>query len=214
MEWLLDYWQRNTVQGRILWISFSEGLTIWGYLVLFFFFNYLFWLHQVLVGACRIFVVVGGLISSCGSPTCCPMACGILGPRPGIEPMSPALQGRFLTTGPPGKSCCGWMFLTEEYKIARLPPPPPLQSLDSSGARTPCHHVGKGGSYPYVLNNMVLLPGWPCYPHNQVLSQSAKVLNPQPRMGYKLSGATFHHGGGSKWRRIRRGNGATLWLRW
>ena len=24
-------------------------------------------------------------------------------PRPGIEPVSPALQGRFLTTGPPGK---------------------------------------------------------------------------------------------------------------
>ena len=26
-------------------------------------------------------------------------------PRPGIEPMSPALAGGFLTTGPPGKSC-------------------------------------------------------------------------------------------------------------
>ena len=25
-------------------------------------------------------------------------------PRPGIEPVSPALAGRFLTTGPPGKS--------------------------------------------------------------------------------------------------------------
>ena len=25
-------------------------------------------------------------------------------PRPGIEPVSPALEGRFLTTGPPGKS--------------------------------------------------------------------------------------------------------------
>ena len=34
----------------------------------------------------------------------CPVACGILVPLPGIEPMSPALQGRFLTTGPPGKS--------------------------------------------------------------------------------------------------------------
>ena len=29
------------------------------------------------------------------------VACGILGP--GIEPVSPALQGGFLTTGPPGK---------------------------------------------------------------------------------------------------------------
>ena len=34
----------------------------------------------------------------------CPAACGILVPRPGIEPASPALEGGFLTTGPPGKS--------------------------------------------------------------------------------------------------------------
>ena len=34
----------------------------------------------------------------------CPVACGILVPQPGIEPASPALEGRFLTTGPPGKS--------------------------------------------------------------------------------------------------------------
>ena len=32
------------------------------------------------------------------------MACGMLFPRPGIEPMSPALAGGFLTTGLPGKS--------------------------------------------------------------------------------------------------------------
>ena len=32
------------------------------------------------------------------------MACGILVPRLGIKPMSPALQRGFLTTGPPGKS--------------------------------------------------------------------------------------------------------------
>ena len=29
---------------------------------------------------------------------------GVLVPRPGIDPESPALQGGFLTTGPPGKS--------------------------------------------------------------------------------------------------------------
>ena len=34
----------------------------------------------------------------------CPLAYGILIPRPGIEPVSPVLEGRFLTTGPPGKS--------------------------------------------------------------------------------------------------------------
>ena len=33
-----------------------------------------------------------------------PKACGILIPQPGIEPVSPALEGGFLTTGPPGKS--------------------------------------------------------------------------------------------------------------
>ena len=34
----------------------------------------------------------------------CPMACGILVPQPGIEPMSPALEGGFFMSGPPGKS--------------------------------------------------------------------------------------------------------------
>ena len=34
----------------------------------------------------------------------CSMAWGILAPWPGIEPMSPALQGRFLITGPALKS--------------------------------------------------------------------------------------------------------------
>ena len=33
-----------------------------------------------------------------------PRACGILVPWPGIKPESPVLQGRFLTTGQPGKS--------------------------------------------------------------------------------------------------------------
>ena len=33
----------------------------------------------------------------------CSAACEILVPRPRIKPMSHALQGRFLTTGPPGK---------------------------------------------------------------------------------------------------------------
>ena len=35
-------------------------------------------------------------------------ACGILAPRPGIEPASPALEGEVLTTGPPGKSQMRW----------------------------------------------------------------------------------------------------------
>ena len=40
-------------------------------------------------------------------------ACGILAPRPGIEPAPPALEGEVLTTGPPGKSLviCFSLFL-------------------------------------------------------------------------------------------------------
>ena len=34
-----------------------------------------------------------------------PRACGILVPLPGIKPTCPALEGRFLSTGPPEKSC-------------------------------------------------------------------------------------------------------------
>ena len=52
-----------------------------------------------------------GFLSSCGTGSevaACrlswPAACGILVPRPGIELASPAVEGRFLTTGPPGKS--------------------------------------------------------------------------------------------------------------
>ena len=58
----------------------------------------------------RSFVAARGLQST-GSVVVarglsCSAACGILVPRPGIEPVSPALQGRFLTTGPPGKPPC------------------------------------------------------------------------------------------------------------
>ena len=34
----------------------------------------------------------------------CPTACEILVPQPGSKPMLPALEGKFLTPGPPGKS--------------------------------------------------------------------------------------------------------------
>ena len=65
-------------------------------------------------------------LSSCGAraPECtgsvvvarglsCPVACGILAPRPGVEPASPALEGGFLTTGLPGKS------LTSSFLVVR-----------------------------------------------------------------------------------------------
>ena len=43
-------------------------------------------------------------LSSCAAQALLPLGVWDL-PRPGIAPMSPALAGGFLTTGPPGKSC-------------------------------------------------------------------------------------------------------------
>ena len=45
----------------------------------------------------------------------CPSALGILVPQPGLELTSPALQGRFLTTGPPGRSLGGTFYLSEIF---------------------------------------------------------------------------------------------------
>ena len=89
-------------------------------IISFLFLKYLciyFYLHRVLVVACR-------LLSSCAvqAPECvgsvvaahglsCPMAGRILVARPGIERASPALEGGFLTTGPPGKSLILFLWL-------------------------------------------------------------------------------------------------------
>ena len=47
----------------------------------------------------------------------CPVAWGILVPRPGIEPVSLALEGGFLATGSPGKSLkvYSFLFILEGY---------------------------------------------------------------------------------------------------
>ena len=66
----------------------------------------LIWLRQILVVAFRIFTVSCWGLSlwhrfcSCDTG---PTACDILVPQPGNKHTSPILQGRFLTTGPPGK---------------------------------------------------------------------------------------------------------------
>ena len=69
-----------------------------------------FWLHLVLVGARRLI---------------CPAACGILVPWPGIEPASPALEGRFLATGPPGKSL-HWLLIALQSPLFILSLFPPM----------------------------------------------------------------------------------------
>ena len=44
-------------------------------------------------------LIAAHTLSSCSVQAQLPRACGIPVPRPGIEPVSPALQGGFLTTG-------------------------------------------------------------------------------------------------------------------
>ena len=68
------------------------------------------WLSQVLVAAQWIFILLHGIFC-CGALNLqlwhrlsWPVACGILVSQLGIELSSPTLQGRFLTTGPPGNS--------------------------------------------------------------------------------------------------------------
>ena len=46
-------------------------------------------------------------------------ACGILAPRPGIEPSPPALEGEVLTTVPPGKSLY-WVSLVVFLEIKKV----------------------------------------------------------------------------------------------
>ena len=55
-----------------------------------------------LVSVCGLLFAVVSLVVEHGLS--CTVACRILVPGSGIEPMSPALQGRFLATGLPGKA--------------------------------------------------------------------------------------------------------------
>ena len=81
-----------------------------GLLILFYLF--IFWLkqHEICLPQLFLFLIfiwLSSLVVAHGLSCLAP--CGILVPRPGMEPESPALEGRFLTTGPPGKSPA-WLF--------------------------------------------------------------------------------------------------------
>ena len=68
--------------------------------------NHVFiWLCQVLVATCGLLfgcAVVGSVVVACRLS--CPETSGILVPQTRIEPVSPTLEGGFLTTGSPEKS--------------------------------------------------------------------------------------------------------------
>ena len=71
-----------------------------------------FWLHWVFLQKWASLVSVRGLL--------CPMVCRILVPQPGIKPKGPALKGRFLTIGTPGKSL--------KYLLGQAFPEPPVRN--------------------------------------------------------------------------------------
>ena len=58
----------------------------------------------------------------------CPVACGILVPGLGIEPVSPVLAGGFLTSGPQGKSP-KYVFVNA---ASNIPPSAPLSEFYSA----------------------------------------------------------------------------------
>ena len=82
-----DHWMGNIPPLLILFFSIFIYLTAGG----------------IFIAVCRLSTCACRL-SSCEWRLSCPMVCGVLVPRPGIELTSPALQGRSLTTGPPGTS--------------------------------------------------------------------------------------------------------------
>ena len=74
-----------------------------------------FWLCWVLVAVVRGIFVKGCVVFCCGMQALLAVPRGSVvvaqtEPRPRIKPTSPALEGGFLTTGPPGKSrkFCGF----------------------------------------------------------------------------------------------------------
>ena len=76
---------------------------------------------------------VGSVVAACGLSSYsawaqCPIAFGVLIPRSGIEPMSPTLEGGFLTTSPPGKSLPNHIDLPGSETIFGMSQCPPICS--------------------------------------------------------------------------------------
>ena len=92
-----SYKDTNLVRLGLHLYDLTEPL-ITSFDIFFKFFIY-FWLRWVFIAACRLFASCGeqGRLSQ--------LLCGMWDfPRPGIEPISPTLAGRFFNTGQPRKS--------------------------------------------------------------------------------------------------------------
>ena len=95
-----------------LWAAFL-CLLFFFFLIIFKVFIYLFkfWPHEVFVATHGLCIVARGLSFAVAHRLSCSLACGILVPQRGIEFTCSALEGKFLTTGPPGKSLLTILFL-------------------------------------------------------------------------------------------------------
>ena len=89
----------------------------------------------------------------------CPTACGILDPRPGIKPASPELEGRFFTTGPPGRSLFYFSF-SGYCKLASLT----HKNLTLINAHTlsldnvkPLRHIEFFSSFPTYMSELACI---------------------------------------------------------
>ena len=89
---------------------------------------------------------MGSVVAACRIS--CPAACGILVSQPETEPASPTLQGRFLTTGPSGKSLCRCfcksynLMKTERMEEKVTAACEPMESRGKRGCRKPdCESV-------------------------------------------------------------------------
>ena len=91
---------------------------------------------QKIVSSCRAWAPEHTSLVVAAHGLSCLMACGILVSWPGIKNISPALESRFLTTGPPamyhncwfGYHICVWMYLHSTF-TGHLPLPVRLPIL-------------------------------------------------------------------------------------
>ena len=97
------------------------------------------------------------------------MACGILVPQPGIEPVPPAVGARALTTGLPGKSCslillCALVLSPQqEFKLIKgrnyisISLPFPIVSIYSLNIHLLSYHVPKLGFRCWGYKNEIYI---------------------------------------------------------
>ena len=78
--------------------------------------------------------------------------CGIVVPQPGLKLASPALQGRFLTTAPSGKSLSQFLMV----HLPLIPYNPPFSSSEKTGLLS----TSSSFSIPWSTNKVSALLGW------------------------------------------------------